>query len=85
DSDEIKSIRKLNAILKDFNENKIDILIGTSMIAKGHDYHSVDLSVILGLEEYLFRPNFKASEETLALAMQVAGSAGRKGEGRVLL
>ncbi|EHM9374094.1 primosomal protein N' [Campylobacter coli] len=85
DSDEITSIRKLNAILKDFNENKIDILIGTSMLAKGHDYHSVDLSVILGLDEYLFRPNFKASEETLALAMQVAGRAGRKGEARVLL
>ncbi|HFU2806949.1 TPA: primosomal protein N' [Campylobacter coli] len=85
DSDEITSIRKLNAILKDFNENNIDILIGTSMLAKGHDYHSVDLSVILGLDEYLFRPNFKASEETLALAMQVAGRAGRKGEGRVLL
>lgn len=85
DSDEITSIRKLNVVLKDFNENKIDILIGTSMLAKGHDYHSVDLSVILGLDEYLFRPNFKASEETLALAMQVAGRAGRKGEGRVLL
>ncbi|HEC1735469.1 TPA: primosomal protein N' [Campylobacter coli] len=85
DSDEITSIRKLNTVLKDFNENKIDILIGTSMLAKGHDYHSVDLSVILGLDEYLFRPNFKASEETLALAMQVAGRAGRKGEGRVLL
>ncbi|EOI5271322.1 primosomal protein N' [Campylobacter coli] len=85
DSDEITSIRKLNSVLKDFNENKIDILIGTSMLAKGHDYHSVDLSVILGLDEYLFRPNFKASEETLALAMQVAGRAGRKGEGRVLL
>lgn len=85
DSDEITSIRKLNSVLKDFNENKIDILIGTSMLAKGHDYHSVDLSVILGLDEYLFRPNFKASEETLALAMQVAGRAGRKGKGRVLL
>ncbi|EJK6692572.1 primosomal protein N' [Campylobacter coli] len=85
DSDEITSVKKLNTILKNFNENKIDILIGTSMLAKGHDYHSVDLSVILGLDEYLFRPNFKASEETLALAMQVAGRAGRKGEARVLL
>ncbi|EED2471911.1 primosomal protein N' [Campylobacter coli] len=85
DSDEITSVKKLNIILKDFNENKIDILIGTSMLAKGHDYHSVDLSVILGLDEYLLRPSFRASEETLALAMQVAGRAGRKGEGRVLL
>ncbi|HEB7601942.1 TPA: primosomal protein N' [Campylobacter coli] len=85
DSDEITSVKKLNIILKDFNENKIDILIGTSMLAKGHDYHSVDLSVILGLDEYLLRPSFRASEETLALAMQVAGRAGRKGEARVLL
>ncbi|EAK6935927.1 primosomal protein N' [Campylobacter coli] len=85
DSDEITSVKKLNTILKNFNENKIDILIGTSMLAKGHDYHSVDLSVILGLDEYLLRPSFRASEETLALAMQVAGRAGRKGEARVLL
>ncbi|MFQ6341683.1 primosomal protein N' [Campylobacter sp. VTCC 70190] len=85
DSDSVTSVKKLNTLLKDFNENKIDILIGTSMLAKGHDYHSVDLSVILGLDEYLFRPHFRASEETLALAMQVAGRAGRKGEARVLL
>lgn len=85
DSDEISSFTKLNKILKDFNDKKIDILVGTSMLAKGHDYHSVDLSVILGLDEYLFRPNYKALEESLALAMQVAGRAGRAGEARVLL
>ncbi len=85
DSDEITSVRKLHRILKDFNERKLDILVGTSMLAKGHDYHNVDLSVILGLDEYLSRPNYRASEECLSLAMQVAGRAGRKGEGRVLL
>ncbi|MBF7045724.1 primosomal protein N' [Campylobacter volucris] len=85
DSDEISSVKKLNTILKEFNQQKIDILVGTSMLAKGHDYHNVNLSVILGLDEYLFRPNFKALEETLALAMQVAGRAGRKGCGKVLL
>ncbi|WP_270982546.1 primosomal protein N' [Campylobacter helveticus] len=85
DRDEITSVRKLNAILKDFNEQKIDILVGTSMLAKGHDYHSVDLSVIMGLDEFLSHPNFRATEECLALAMQVAGRAGRKGEARVLL
>ena len=41
--------------------------------------------MILGLDEYLFRPNYKALEESLALAMQVAGRAGRAGEARVLL
>ena len=85
DSDEITSVKKLNSILDDFNNKKIDILVGTSMLAKGHDYHDVDLSVILGLDEYLFYPNFKAREQSLALAMQVAGRAGRKGHARVLL
>lgn len=85
DRDKITTMTKLNTILKDFNEQKIDILVGTSMLAKGHDYHSVDLSVILGLDEFLFRPNYKASEESLALAMQVAGRAGRKGKARVLI
>jgi len=85
DSDSVTSVKKLNSILKEFNEGKIDFLIGTSMLAKGHDYHNVDLSVIMGLDEYLFRPHYKAAEESLALAMQVAGRAGRKGEARVLL
>lgn len=85
DSDEISSFSKLNSVLRDFNKNDIDILVGTSMLAKGHDYHDVDLSVILGLDEYLFRPDYKALEESLALAMQVAGRAGRKGKARVLL
>ena len=85
DSDELSSVKKLESILKDFNEGKIHILVGTSMLAKGHDYHSVDLSVILGLDEYLFRPSFRASEECLALAMQVAGRAGRKGFARVVV
>ena len=85
DSDTTTTQKKLETILQDFNEHKIDILVGTSMLAKGHDYHSVDLSVILGLDEYLFRPNFRAFEESLALAMQVAGRAGRKGAARVLI
>ena len=85
DSDTTITQKKLVGILQDFNEQKIDILVGTSMLAKGHDYHSVDLSVILGLDEYLWRANFRAREETLALAMQVAGRAGRKGVGRVLI
>ena len=85
DSDEISTFKKLNTILQDFNNNKIDILVGTSMLAKGHDYHNVDLSIILGLDEYLFKPNYKAKEESLALAIQVAGRAGRKGKARVLI
>lgn len=85
DSDAITSVKKLESVLKDFNEGHIQVLVGTSMLAKGHDYLNVSLSVIMGLDEYLFRPSFLASEQALALALQVAGRAGRKGFARVLV
>lgn len=85
DSDEFSTFNKLTKVLNDFNKHKIDVLVGTSMLAKGHDYADVGLSIILGLDEYLFHANYKAREETLALAIQVAGRAGRKGFAKVLL
>ncbi|CAD7287255.1 primosomal protein N' [Campylobacter suis] len=85
DRDEITTQKKLVTALKDFNDQKIDILIGTQMLSKGHDYHNVDLAVIMGIDELLAYPDFRARERTLALAMQVAGRAGRAGAGRVVL
>ena len=55
------------------------------MLSKGHDYHGVDLAVIMGIDEHLSYPDFRAREKTLALAMQVAGRAGRSGQGRVVI
>ena len=85
DRDEITTQRKLEALLNNFNAHKIDILVGTQMLSKGHDYHGVDLAVIMGIDEHLSYPDFRAREKTLALAMQVAGRAGRSGEGRVVI
>ncbi|BCX79519.1 primosomal protein N' [Campylobacter sp. 19-13652] len=85
DRDEITTQKKLESALKDFNEHKIDILVGTQMLSKGHDYHNVDLAVIAGIDELLNYPDFRARERTLALAMQVAGRAGRAGQGRVVV
>lgn len=85
DRDEITTQKKLETLLKDFNEKKIDILVGTQMLSKGHDYHNVELAVILGLDEYLEYSDFRAREKTLALAMQVAGRAGRAKFGRVII
>ncbi|WP_442868052.1 primosomal protein N' [Campylobacter sp. JMF_08 NE1] len=85
DRDEITTQRKLETLLNDFNAHKIDILVGTQMLSKGHDYHGVDLAVIMGIDEHLNYPDFRAREKTLALGMQVAGRAGRKGEGRVVI
>ena len=85
DRDEITTQRKLEALLNNFNAHKIDILVGTQMLSKGHDYHGVDLAVIMGIDEHLSYPDFRAREKTLSLAMQVAGRAGRSGQGRVVI
>lgn len=85
DKDEITTTAKLERLLKDFNDKKIDILVGTQMLSKGHDYHDVELAVIMGLDEHLAYCDFRAREKTLALAIQTAGRAGRAGLGKVLI
>ena len=85
DRDEITTQNKLVKALKEFNDGKIDILLGTQMLSKGHDYHNVELAVIMGFDELLNFPDFRARERTLALAMQAAGRAGRNGAGRVII
>lgn len=85
DSDELSSAKKLKEILKEFESGNIDILVGTQLISKGHDYANVTFCAILGLDEYLFYPDFKARESTLALAIQVAGRAGRSKKAKVLI
>ncbi|MBR8464762.1 primosomal protein N' [Campylobacter sp. faydin G-140] len=85
DRDEITTQNKLIKALREFNDGNVDILVGTQMLSKGHDYHSVALAVIMGVDELLNYPDFRSRERTLALAMQVAGRAGRAGVGRVLV
>lgn len=85
DSDELSSNTKLKEILEEFELGNIDILVGTQLISKGHDYKNVTFCAILGLDEYLFYPDFKARENTLALAIQVAGRAGRSKKAKVLI
>lgn len=85
DRDEITTQTKLERTLAAFNNGEIDVLVGTQMLSKGHDYHNVGLAVIMGVDELLNFPDFRARERTLALAMQVAGRAGRVGAGRVVV
>jgi primosomal protein N' (replication factor Y) len=74
------------AILETLGRRKIDILVGTQMIAKGHDYPGVTLVGILLADTSLHHPDFRASEQTFQLITQVAGRAGRSEKpGRVLL
>lgn len=85
DSDSMTSQKKLTTLLNEFNDEKIDILVGTQMLSKGHDYHKVTLAIILGIDEYLSYSDFRAREKTLALAIQVSGRAGRAGQAKVII
>jgi len=64
-------------ILSDFANTKPSILVGTQMIAKGHDFPQVDLVGILDADLSLFFGEYRASEKTFQLITQVAGRAGR--------
>lgn len=73
-------------ILNEFSERKADILVGTQMIAKGHDFPSVTLVGILDADMSLHFSDFRSGERTFQLLTQVAGRSGRAGEqGKVIL
>lgn len=85
DRDEITTQKKLTTLLKNFNDYKIDIIVGTQMLSKGHDYHNVSLAIIMGLDGHLEYSDYQARSKSLALAMQVAGRAGRASYGKVII
>ncbi len=73
-------------ILKAFGEKQADILVGTQMIAKGHDFPSVTLVGILDADMSLHFSDYRSGERTFQLITQVAGRSGRAGEsGKVVL
>jgi len=73
-------------ILKALRERKIDILVGTQMVAKGHDYPHITLVGIICADLSLSMPDFRAGERTFQLLAQVAGRAGRgTSPGKVIL
>jgi primosomal protein N' (replication factor Y) (superfamily II helicase) len=73
-------------MLKDIQERRVDILVGTQILAKGHDFPNLSLVTILNSDASLYSTDFRASERLFAQLMQVAGRAGRSGiEGEVLI
>jgi primosomal protein N' (replication factor Y) (superfamily II helicase) len=72
-------------LLSRFQEAPAGVLIGTQMVAKGHDFPDVTLGVVLDADATLRFPDFRAEERTFALVTQLAGRVGRGGEGRVLV
>ena len=83
---DIGSTKKLRKLLDRFRHGQIDILVGTQMVAKGHDIHNVTLVGVVLADLGLNFPDFRASERTFQLLAQVAGRAGRGAQaGRVII
>jgi primosomal protein N' (replication factor Y) (superfamily II helicase) len=75
----------VGALLRRFDAAPAGVLIGTQMVAKGHDFPDVRLGVVVDADATLRFPDFRAEERTFALIAQLAGRVGRGGEGRVLV
>ena len=75
----------VGALLRRFEAADCGVLIGTQMVAKGHDFPDVALGVVLDADGTLRFPDFRAEERTFALIAQLAGRVGRGGHGRVLV
>lgn len=77
DADTTKNKGGHEAVLKAFAEHRADILVGTQMIVKGHDFPKVTLVGIIAADLSLYTGDFRASERTFQLLCQAAGRAGR--------
>ena len=86
DLDTSRSAKAFDSIIGDFQTKKINILIGTQMVAKGLDFENVGLVGILNADNLLYHPDFRAYERAYQLLVQVSGRTGRRAEqGKVLI
>jgi primosomal protein N' (replication factor Y) len=86
DRDTVRSHEDFERALNALNDGQLDLLVGTQMIAKGHDIHGVTLVGVVGADVALGLPDFRAAERTFQLLTQVAGRAGRgQTPGKVVL
>jgi len=86
DRDTVRGHEDFERTLNALNEGKLDLVVGTQMIAKGHDIHGVTLVGVVGADAALGMPDFRAAERTFQLLTQVAGRAGRgQSPGKVIL
>ncbi len=77
DRDSMRSKDALTDMLASVHAGEIDILVGTQMLAKGHDFPNLTLVAVLDTDSALYSPDFRASEKLFAQLMQVSGRAGR--------
>ena len=77
DRDTVRTKRAFQQVLGAFAAGRIDVLVGTQMVAKGHDFQRVTLVGVVAADLALGRPDFRAAERAFQLLTQVAGRAGR--------
>jgi primosomal protein N' (replication factor Y) len=86
DRDTVRGRHDFERVLNALHAGELDLLIGTQMIAKGHDIHGITLVGVVGADAALSFPDFRAAERTFQLLTQVAGRAGRgTSPGKVIL
>ncbi len=78
DSDIAESVKAEKAVLKEFREGTIDILVGTQMITKGFDFANLSLVAVISADALLSLQDFRADEKALQLFRQVMGRTGRR-------
>merc|ERR1711924_191014 len=77
-SDSIKKSKNLNKILSDIKSNKVDIIIGTQILSKGHNFPFLKTVGIINIDNLLNDFDFRFSEKCFQQIIQVSGRAGRK-------
>ena len=86
DTDTARSLSRTRTMLSQFEEGKLDVLIGTQMLSKGLDFSNVTLVGVLDADQMLHFPDFRAFERSYQLISQVSGRAGRrKKRGKVIV
>ena len=85
DKDSITTGSKLKAALKRFESKESDLLLGTQMLSKGHDYANITLSIIMGLDHILGMADYRARERAMSLLVQIAGRSGRAKSAEVIV
>ncbi len=85
DRDSITTPTKLKQALKRFESGKTNLLLGTQMLSKGHDYANITLCIIMGLDYILGMADYRARQKALSLFFQIAGRSGRAKEATVII
>jgi len=85
DKDSITTANKLQKAIDRFEQGESDLLVGTQMLSKGHDYPNITLGIITGVDYLLGMADYRASQKAMSLLQQLSGRCGRAKEATVII